>query len=175
LRRTDVCQGLCFESLGYPWESPFSSRAVGGAAASLGRLSGSHAVTLNFVSLDLSAATLTDAITLFYRVEGSSIEGQTLFGTGGSASQRFTLSTELGPLSVQGGASFSSKTFTFGNLVLSGRFEGVALMVAGLTSNVGSVQTRSTGSGPPCGSPGTSRTSGGSPLSLASAPRRSAR
>ncbi len=108
---------------------------------SLGRLSGSHAVTLSLASLDLSAATLTDAMTLFYRVERSSIGGQTLFGTGGIASQRFTLSTELGPLNVQGGASFSSKAFTFGNRVLSGRFEGVTLMVAGLTSNVGSVQT----------------------------------
>jgi hypothetical protein len=108
---------------------------------SLGRLSGSHAVTLSLASLDLSAATLTDAMTLFYRVERSSIGGQTLFGTGGIASQRFTLSTELGPLNVQGGASFSSKAFTFGNHVLSGRFEGVTLTVAGLTSNVGSVQT----------------------------------
>ena len=117
------------------------SGGPGAAAVSLGRLSGSHAVTLNLASLDLSAATLTDAMTLFYRVEGSSIGGQTLFGTGGIASQRFTLSAELGPLNVQGGASFSSKAFAFGNLVLSGRFEGVALMVAGLTSNVGSVQT----------------------------------
>lgn len=115
----------------------------GDAAYAQGTLSGSNALTLSLSNLDLSTLSLSDTLSITYRVNRLSISGHSVYSKAGLTSQSFRLSTPLGDFTMQGSMSFSATSFTRANLALSGRWEGVPFTVSLLIAQIGSTQTPS--------------------------------
>lgn len=118
----------------------------GDAAYAQGTLSGHNALTTSLSNLDLSTLSVSDTLTVTYKVDRLSISSRSIYSTTGWTSVGFRMSSPIGGITLASSASFApsqAASFVRANLDLSGSWEGVACTMSSLLTNIGTPQTPS--------------------------------